>query len=112
MVIPTVDKNSRSQIRDSLLTVLASARAELAAIHVRAIQQLGAARSALELASLAGYGPTAVCHVGDDGAALTVAHLVDLAKRFESEETQTRELLARVDARLAEASLVASASRH
>jgi hypothetical protein len=96
-----MDENSQEQIRDSLLTSLASARSELAAIHVRAIKQLGAARSALDLASMAGYDPATVCHVGDGGVALTVANLVDLVKQFESEEAQTRELLAQVDARLA-----------
>jgi hypothetical protein len=96
-----MDENSQQQIRDSLLTSPASGSSELAAIHVRVIKQLGAARSALDLASMDGYGPATVCHVCYGGAPLTVANSVDLVRQFESEEAQTRELLARVDARLA-----------
>lgn len=57
-------------------------------------------------------GPDTVCETGNGGAPLTVAKLADMVKQFESEEARIRELLARVDARLAEVSPVALGAVH
>jgi len=99
-----MDDNSRQQIRDSLLAELASARDDLVKLRTDALRKLLAARSALAIATLAGFGPDTVCESGDGGTPLTVAQLADLVKQCESEESRVRELLAQVDARLAEGS--------
>lgn len=107
-----MDENDQHQNRNYQLTSLASARCELLAIHLRAMKQLGAARLALELASAAGFDTAIARHIGDGGAPLTVVNLVDLVKQLELEEAHARELLTRVDARLAETSPLASAAVH
>ncbi|SPE43648.1 hypothetical protein SBA7_1620008 [Candidatus Sulfotelmatobacter sp. SbA7] len=81
-------------------------------IQADALRKLLAARSALAIATLAGFGPDTVCESGDGGTPLTVAQLAELVKRCESEESRIRELLALVDARLAEVSPMASGAVH
>jgi CDP-glycerol glycerophosphotransferase (TagB/SpsB family) len=53
-------------------------------------------------ANAAGLKPDAAYEVGDGGPSMSPAQLSDLFERFESEEIEIRELLALVDARLAD----------
>jgi hypothetical protein len=107
-----MDDNSRQQIRDSLLADLVSARDDLVALQADALRKLLAARSALAIANMAGLGPNTVCQSTDGGTPLTVAQLADLVKQCESEESRIRELLARVDSRLADVLLPTSGAVH
>ncbi len=56
-IISTIDDNSRRQIHDGLLADLTSAREGLVEIVKDTIRKLLAARSALAIATLAGFGP-------------------------------------------------------
>jgi len=96
-----LDDPAQRQARESLFADLACARADVVTLGADALRTLLAARSALAIASIAGFGPDTVCEVGDGGAPLTVAQLADLVKQCESEEARIRELLEQVDARLA-----------
>jgi hypothetical protein len=103
-----MDDNFRQQTRDSLLANLTSAHADLVEILKDTLRKLLAARSALAIATLGGFSHDTVCGSGDGGTPLTVAQLAELVKQCESEDGRIRELLAQVDARLAEVSLAAS----
>jgi hypothetical protein len=93
-----IDASNCEQSPESLLADLACARAKLLGIHVRAIKQLIAAKSALGIASVAGLGPSVVCFKDEDGTQLTISELFDLAKELAASEDQVRKLIAQVDA--------------
>jgi hypothetical protein len=95
-----IDADTRRQTTESLLTDLVHARAELVGVHLRTIKQIMAARSALGIASVAGYGPGTMCFAGAEGAQLTVAELADLVKELATNEDRVRNLIAEVDARV------------
>ena len=93
-----MDANTRKQSPETLLADLARARAELVDIHLRAIKQVIAAKSALGIASLAGFGPSTVCFTDRGGTQLTIEELADLLQELAANEDQLRNLIAQVDA--------------
>jgi len=95
-----MDDNLLQQTRDSLLANLTSAHADLVEILKGTLRKLLAARSALAIAYMAGFGSDSVCESADDGTPLTVAQLAELVKQCEPEESRIRERLEQVDARL------------
>ena len=76
---------------------LTAARAELIQLYADFVRKRSAARTALWIATNAGFRAEAA----DAVSPLSAAQLVDLIRRYESEEAQIRELLAQVDARIA-----------
>src|SRR5882762_11988264 len=96
-IITMIDTVAHQQPPESLLAELARARAQMVDIHLRAIKQVMAARSALGIASVARCEPGTVCFVGEGGTQLTVADLADLVKELATNEGRLRHLIAQVD---------------
>jgi hypothetical protein len=91
------DARAGQRSHEMLLADLACARATLVDIHLRAIKQVIAARAALGIASVAGFGPGTVCFTNGEGKRLTVAQVADLVKELAANEDQVRNLIAQVD---------------
>ena len=95
-----------------ILSELTTARADLVLLYAEAFRKRNAARTALWIAT---HGKTnADTRVGSglSGTPMTIAQLSDFVRQCEVEEAQMRELLARVDARLAEVSGAALGYEH
>jgi hypothetical protein len=67
------------------ISIVYPAKVEAARI-ADALRKLLATRSALAIATLAGFAPDTVCESGDGETPLTVAQLSNLVKQCESEE--------------------------
>jgi len=90
------------QARQGLLDDLASARADLIEISASILRKLGQMRSAQWTAATCGFNAVTLIDTWDGGTLMSPAQLVASINQFESEVTHIRELLAHVDARLAE----------
>jgi hypothetical protein len=88
-------------VHEQRFAELIADRAELVALHARAIAQVSAAQTAYWIAANAGNEADAECFVDDDGVALTTAQLADLVKKFECREDLVCEAIAALDARIA-----------
>ena len=98
--------NDRSlrHVRQGLLDDLASTRADLMEINACILRKLGHARSVQWIAATSGFAALTLIDTGECGTPISPAQLVSSIKQFESEAAHIRELLARIDARLAEVS--------
>ena len=111
MCIIAIMKNSSLRTaRQGLLDDLASARADLIEISANISRKLGHMRSAQWIAATSGFSAVTLIDARDGGALNSPAQLVASIKQFESEVTHIRELLAHVDARLAEVKAKSPAS--
>jgi len=90
------------QTRQGLLDDLASARVDLIEISASIMRKLGQMRSAQWIAATCGFSAVTLIGTRDGGTPMSPAQLVASIKQFESEATHIRELLAHVDARLAQ----------
>jgi len=109
-IIATMKDSSLRQARQGLLDDLASARADLLEISASISRNLGHMRSAQWIAATSGFSAVKHIDARDGGTLMSPAQLVASIKQFESEVTHIRELLAHVDARLAEVRAESSAS--
>ncbi|SPJ16996.1 hypothetical protein SBBP2_2340006 [Burkholderiales bacterium] len=103
-MIPTMDDRSHRQSRAILLADLASTRADLIEIYASTLGRLSAARSAQWIAATGGFSADTRFDLGVGGTPISPAQLAASIKQIESEATRVRELLAQVDAGLAEVS--------
>jgi hypothetical protein len=91
---------------------LTSARADLVLLYAELFRKHNAARTALWIATHGKIDSDTSIGSGLSGPPITIAQLSDFVRRCEVEEAQTRKLLARVDARLAEVSGAALGYEH
>ena len=94
--------SSLRRARQGLHDDLASARTDLVEISASILRNLGHMRSAQWIAATSGFSAVTLIDTRDGGTLLSPAQLVASIKQFESDVTHIRELLAHVDARLAE----------
>jgi hypothetical protein len=101
-IIATMKNSSLRQTRQGLLDDLASARADLIEISASISRNLGQMQSAQWIAATSGFSAVTLIDARDGDTVMSPAQLVASIRQFESEVTHIRELLAHVDARLAE----------
>ena len=111
-IITTMKDSCLRQTRQGLLDDLASARVDLIEISASIMRKLGQMRSAQWIAATCGFSAVTLIDTRDGGTPMSPAQLVASIKQFEFEVTHIRELLAHVDARLAEVRAESPASVH
>lgn len=110
--IATMNDRSLLHVRQGLLDDLASTRTDLLEINACILRKLGHARSVQWIAATSGFSAVTFMDTSDDGTPISPAQLASSIKQFESQAVHIRELLAHVDARLAEVSPEERLSAH
>jgi hypothetical protein len=90
--------------RKCLIDDLESTRVDLIEIYASLTRKLGDAQSAQWVAATSGFGIATFIRVGDHASSISPAQLASSIQQIESEVAHVGKILARVDARLAEAS--------
>lgn len=102
-MISRMNRSAKPVHRGSTLEELESTRVDLIEIYAMLLRKLGEAQSAQWLAATSGFGIDTIVPMGDRAAALSPGQLASSVRQYESEVTHVQEVIARLDARLAQA---------